>query len=176
LRSGMRRTAEAFVLRRAILAELKQGHPVMVMGDFNDGEHAVSSEIITGERPFKNYAWMRRHDAEQANDRYTEEENEAITEDVEAVRLHSAEKLFVRRSLRDMVYTASYGGVFESIDQIYFSRHFHPEYEKRIGEMEYFSAFNDHLTDGSHPEAPYNKLASDHGQIMAHMRLRGAAG
>ncbi|MEM8537047.1 MAG: alpha-1,4 polygalactosaminidase, partial [Pseudomonadota bacterium] len=35
--------------------------------------------------------------------------------------------------------------------------------------MEYFSVLNDHLTDGSHPEAPYNKLASDHGQIMAHM-------
>lgn len=39
------------------------------------------------------------------------------------------------------------------------------------GEMEYFSVFNDHPTDGSHPEASYNKLASDHGQIIAHMRL-----
>ena len=43
-----------------------------------------------------------------------------------------------------------------------------------IGEMEYFSVLNDHLTDGSHPEAPYNKLASDHGQIIAHMRLKDA--
>ncbi|MEO0783052.1 MAG: alpha-1,4 polygalactosaminidase, partial [Pseudomonadota bacterium] len=41
----------------------------------------------------------------------------------------------------------------------------------RLGEMRYFSVFNDHLTDGSHPEAPYNKLASDHGQIMAHMDI-----
>jgi hypothetical protein len=39
--------------------------------------------------------------------------------------------------------------------------------------MEYFSVLNDHLTDGSHAEAPYNKLASDHGQIMAHMILKG---
>ncbi|MEL6516850.1 MAG: alpha-1,4 polygalactosaminidase, partial [Pseudomonadota bacterium] len=146
--------------------------PVIVLGDFNDGEHAVSSEIIAGERPFRNYSWMRRHDAQRPNDRYSKEENEQITEAIERVRLHSAEKLFVRRSLRDMVYTASFGGVFESIDQIFFSRHFHPEYADRIGEMEYFSVFNDHLTDGSHPEAPYNKLASDHGQIMAHMRLR----
>jgi len=37
--------------------------------------------------------------------------------------------------------------------------------------MTYFSTFNDHITDGSHAEAPYNKLASDHGQIMAHIRL-----
>jgi len=72
---------------------------------------------------------------------------------------------------RDMVYTSAFGGVFESIDQILMSRHFHPDDAQRIGEMEYFSVLNDHLTDGSHSEAPYNKLASDHGQIMAHMRL-----
>ncbi|MEM1064194.1 MAG: endonuclease/exonuclease/phosphatase family protein [Pseudomonadota bacterium] len=176
LRSALRRMAEAWVLRRAILAELDRGNPVIVLGDFNDGEHAVSSEIISGERPFRNYAWMRRHNAERPNDRYSEEEAKTITEAVERVRLHSAEKLFVRRSLRDMVYTAAFGGVFESIDQILFSRHFHPEFEGRIGEMEYFSVFNDHLTDGSHPEAPYNKLASDHGQIMAHLRLGRAGG
>ena len=143
----------------------------MVLGDFNDGEHAVSSEIIAGERPFRNYSWMLRHDAKHAQDRYSKKEAEEITEKVDRVRLHSAEKLFVRKSLRDMVYTSAFGGVFESIDQIFLSRHFHPDYARKIGEMEYFSVFNDHLTDGSHPEAPYNKLASDHGQIMAHMVL-----
>lgn len=172
LRSAVRRMAEAWVMRREIVAELRAGHPVMVLGDFNDGEHAVSSEIIAGEVPFRNYQWMLRHDAQHAGDRYTFEENAQITEDVEAVRLHSAEKLFVRKSLRDMVYTSAFGGVYESIDQIFMSRHFHPDRSDRIGDMVYFSALNDHLTDGSHPEAPYNKLASDHGQIVAHMRLR----
>ncbi len=171
LRAGLRRMAEAWVLRGLILDELARDRPVMVMGDFNDGEHAVSSEIITGEVPFKNYAWMRRHDAKKANDRYSDEEAEQIREAIERVRLHSAEKLFVRKSLRDMVYTSAFGGVFESIDQILMSRHFHPDNPARIGQMEYFSVLNDHLTDGSHPEAPYNKLASDHGQIMAHVRL-----
>lgn len=172
LRAGLRRMAEAWVLRDAILRELQAGHPVMVTGDFNDGEHAVSSEIVSGERPFRNYAWMLRHDAKAANDRYSKEENEQITEDVEAVKLHSAEKMFVRKSLRDMVYTSAFGGVYESIDQIYMSRDFLPDFDKSIGEMEYFSVLNDHLTDGSHAEAPYNKLASDHGQIVAHMRLK----
>ncbi|WP_420858464.1 endonuclease/exonuclease/phosphatase family protein [Marivivens marinus] len=171
LRAGLRRMAEAWVLREAIIEELDAGHPVVVMGDFNDGEHAVSSEIIAGEVPFKNYSWMLRHDAKDYSDRYSKDENKRITEMVERVRLHSAEKLFVRKSLRDMVFTSAFGGVFESIDQIYLSRHFHPDYKKRIGEMEYFSVLNDHLTDGSHPEAPYNKLASDHGQIVAHMRI-----
>lgn len=171
LRAATRRMAEAWVLRQAIVAELNAGNPVIAMGDYNDGEHAVSSEIIAGERPFKNYGWMLRHDAEHRSDRYSAEENEQITEAVERVRLRSAEKLFVRKSLRDMVYTSAFGGVFESIDQVWLSRHFDPDFEGRIGDMTYFSVLNDHLTDGSHPEAPYNKLASDHGQIMAHLRV-----
>lgn len=172
-RAAMRRMAEAWVLRGAIISELRQGHPVMVLRDFNDSQNAVSSEIISGEAPFKNYAWMLRHDAQHRGDRYTDDESKQITEDIEAARLHSAEKLFVRKSLRDMVYTSAFGGVYESIDQILMSRHFLPEWPGHIGEMEYFSVLNDHLTDGSHPEAPYNKLASDHGQIMATIKLTG---
>ncbi len=172
LRATLRRMAEAWVLRRAIVEELKAGNPVMAMGDFNDGEHAVSSEIISGEHPFKNYAWMLRHDAEHRSDRYSDEENAQIREDIESVRLHSAERQFVRKSARDMVYTAAFGGVYESIDQIYMSRHFLQGAPGSIGQMDYFSVLNDHLTDGSHAEAPYNKLASDHGQIIAHMRLK----
>ena len=172
LRAGLRRMAEAWVLRREILAELDAGNPVMVLGDFNDSEHAVSSEIITGEAPFKNYAWMRRHDAAHKGDRYKDHENDAIQEQINAVRLHSAEKMFVRKSARDMVYTSAFGGVFESIDQILVSRHFNGDDAAALGEMTYFNVLNDHLTDGSHPEAPHNKLASDHGQIMAHFTLK----
>ena len=171
-RAAMRRMAEAWVLRGAIVAELRAGNPVVVLGDFNDSEHAVSSEIITGEVPFKNYAWMLRHNAEHRGDRYSDAENAQITEDIEAVRLHSAEKMFVRKSLRDMIYTSAFGGNYESIDQILMSRHFNPDWNGHIGEMTYFSVLNDHLTDGSHPEAPYNKLASDHGQIMATITLK----
>ncbi len=171
MRAAVRRMAEAWVLRKAIVAELEQGRPVMVTGDFNDGEHAVSSEIISGETPFKNYAWMLRHDAQTPRDRYSDDQDAQIRGDMLKLQLTAAEKLFVRKSLRDMVYTTAFGGVHESIDQIYLSRHFHPDNAQAIGEMEYFSVLNDHLTDGSHPEAPYNKLASDHGQIIAHMRI-----
>ncbi|MEL7164618.1 MAG: endonuclease/exonuclease/phosphatase family protein [Pseudomonadota bacterium] len=170
-RAALRRMAEAWVLRRAIVAELEAGHPVLVTGDFNDGAHAVSSEIISGEVPFKNYAWMLRHDAETPRDRYSDDEDAQIREAIDAMRLHSAEAQFVRKSSRDMVYTAAFGGVYESIDQIYMSRHFLAGSPDSIGQMDYFSVLNDHLADGSHPESPYNKLASDHGQIIAHMRL-----
>lgn len=174
-RAAMRRMAEAWVLRGAIIGELRQDRPVIVLGDFNDNQTAVSTEIITGEVPFKNYAWMLRHDAEHRGDRYTEEEAAQIEEDIEAVRLHGAEAMFVRKSLRDMVYTAAFGGHYESIDQILMSRHFTPEWPGSLGEMTYFSVLNDHLTDGSHPEAPYNKLASDHGQIMATIQMKGGS-
>ncbi len=171
LRAALRRMAEAYVLRSLIVEELAKGHPVMAMGDFNDGEHAVSSEIISGETPFRNYAWMLRHDARYRNDRYSDDENTQIHEDIDALRLRSAENMFLRKSLRDVVYTTAFGGVHESIDQIYMSRHFDPSWTGSVGEMQYYTVLNDHLTDGSHPEAPYNKLASDHGQIMAHMVL-----
>ncbi|MFS4582154.1 endonuclease/exonuclease/phosphatase family protein [Phaeobacter sp. C3_T13_0] len=174
LRAALRRMAEAWVLRRAVLEELQQNRPVMVLGDFNDGEYAVSSEIISGETPFRNYSWMLRHDARHSGDRYSSEEDHKIRETIDRLRLRAAERMFLKKSLRDVVYTTAFGGVHESIDQIYMSRHFDPEWRGSIGEMQYFSVFNDHLTDGSHPEAPYNKLASDHGQIMAHMRLNSA--
>ncbi|UWS04540.1 endonuclease/exonuclease/phosphatase family protein [Phaeobacter inhibens] len=174
LRAALRRMAEAWVLRRMILDELEQNRPVMVLGDFNDGENAVSSEIISGETPFRNYSWMLRHDARHSGDRYSAEEDRQIRETIDKFQLRSAEKQFLKKSLRDVVYTTAFGGVHESIDQIYMSRHFDPDWAGCIGEMQYFSVFNDHLTDGSHPEAPYNKLASDHGQIMAHMRLKSA--
>jgi len=98
LRAATRRMAEAWVLRRLIVEELQAGHPVMVLGDFNDSENAVSSEIIAGERPFKNYSWMLRHDASHPNNRYSKEENEQIQEAVDQVRLESCEKLFVKKS------------------------------------------------------------------------------
>lgn len=173
MRSAVRRMAEAAVLREQIVSELKSGNPVMVLGDYNDSEHAVSSEIISGETPFKNYAWMRRHDAKTRKERYSDEEDTLIRSEILKYQLVSAEKQFVKKSLRDMVYTAAFGGNYESIDQILMSRHFNPDNADAIGTMDYFSVLNDHLTDGSHPEAPYNKLASDHGQIIAHMRLNG---
>ena len=63
--------------------------------------------------------------------------------------------------------------MYESIDQILLSQHFLGHGPDSIGQMQYFSVLNDHLTDGAQPEAPYNKLASDHGQIMATLRLNG---
>ena len=66
LRSMLRRTAEAAVLRKLIVEELALDNPVLVLGDMNDGDQAVSSAVIIGERPYKNYSWMRRQYATTA--------------------------------------------------------------------------------------------------------------
>lgn len=171
LRAMLRRTAEAYVLRTLIAEELKQDNPVMVLGDFNDSEYSVSSAMIKGERPFKNYSWIRKHDAKHKGDRYSDQDDLVIRAQIEQYQLQSAEMQFIKNSQRDMVYTSAFGGVYESIDQILMSQHFIEGSANNIGKMEYFSVLNDHITDGAHSEAPYNKLASDHGQIMAHMRL-----
>lgn len=173
-RALMRRTCEAVAVRRLVVKELDAGNPVVVLGDFNDGEHAVSSAIIAGERPFKNYSWLRRHDATKPNQRYTREENDQIQEAVSSKRLISAEALHTRKSLRDMIYTSAFGGVYESIDQILLSRHFQPDYEDAAFTLDYLQVLNDHLTDGSFEEAPYNKLASDHGQLVAAISAVGS--
>ncbi len=171
VRALTRRAAEAVALRRMIVAELARGVPVIALGDFNDGETSVPAAIVAGERPFRNYAWMRRHDAKRANDRYSEAEDARIRRAVGDVMLESAERMFVRRSARDTLYTSVFRGVYESIDQIYLSRHFRAGHPDQVAELDYCATFNDHLTDGSHPEAPYNKLASDHGQIVASLRF-----
>ncbi len=170
LRAALRRCGEALVLRRLILEEIGQGNPVIALGDFNDNEHAVSSQIIAGEKPFHNYSWLRRHDATHPDDRYTKQENEQIQEAVRKVLLVSAEAMFVRRALRDLIYTSSFNGVYESIDQILLSHHFQQGHEGQVGELEYLQCFNDHLSDDSFADAPYNKLASDHGQLVATLR------
>lgn len=167
MRAAVRRMGEALVMRRLVLETIEAGHPVIVLGDMNDALNSVSSEILSGERPFKNYAWTRRHDAKHENDRYTNAENDQIQTAIRTGMLESAERIFVRRAQRDMVYTAAFNGVYESIDLILLSGHFQEGHHLQAGQLDYLKCFNDHLTDGSFEEAPYNKLASDHGQLVA---------
>jgi hypothetical protein len=56
LRAAVRRMEEAWILRREIVVELAAGNAVIALGESNGGEYAVSSEIISGGKPFTNYA------------------------------------------------------------------------------------------------------------------------
>ncbi|RAP40995.1 alpha-1,4 polygalactosaminidase [Rhodovulum viride] len=172
LRSGLRRMSEAWVLRRLVLDELALDRPVIVLGDLNDDDRSATHEIICGERPLPDYSWMRRPNPHGPDDRYTKAESDQIREAIDRVRLQAAAQLFMRQSLRDMIYTASFAGVYQALDAILLSRHFDPDRVDRIGEMIHFGAYNDHITDGADPQSPAARIVSDHGQVMAHIRLR----
>ncbi|MBN2906428.1 MAG: endonuclease/exonuclease/phosphatase family protein [Rhodobacteraceae bacterium] len=171
LRASLRRMAEAWVLRKLVLDELDQGRPVIVLGDFNDVPRSPTQEILTGEAPLPDYTRTRRHDAQDAADWHSPDQAAAIHESVTQVRLHSAQDLFARQTGRDVVFTTAFDGVFTSLDAILLSRHFHPDWPGRIAQMSHLSAFNDHVAGARPPGEPGRTGASDHGQLVAHMRL-----
>lgn len=165
LRAGLRRMAEAWVVRRLILAEIAHGHPVIVTGDFNDSEGAVSSEILRGETPMPDYTDLRRAGARAAADFHTDDEAARIRAQIEAVLLHSAETIAPPNAPDRDTRTTAFG----SLDRILVSRHFHPDFPDRLGEVEDFFAFNAHILDQPQAET---SMMSDHGQIVAQIRLR----
>ncbi len=165
LRAGLRRMAEAWVLRSLVLDELAHGHPVMITGDFNDTEGAVSSEIVRGEAPFVGDAPLRRPDAGKADDFHTAEEAARIDEQISAVHLHSAADLVAPARSRETALTTAFG----NLDRILVSRHFHPDFPDGLGVIEDFLTLNDHILPKPPPDTT---MASDHGQIVAQVRLR----
>lgn len=173
LRATLRRLAEAYALRKLVLEELAHGHPVIVLGDFNDVESAISTRIVMGERPVTDATWRRRPDAAAADDTYSPEEARRIRAQMEAVRLTSAAALFRRKTLCAPDPSTGFQGRFETVDHILLSRHFHPDAPDRIGTLEHLTVLNDHIADGTRPEAPWNDVQTDHAQVIAHFSFDG---
>ena len=69
---------------------------------------------------------------------------------------------------RDVAYTDIHEGRYETIDHILVSEEFNPDSRFAIGAVEEVHYFNDHIT----LEMPE---ASDHGQVMARIKLFGAS-
>ena len=61
-----------------------------------------------------------------------------------------------------------------ALDHIMVSEEFHGPNPDGVGEIEYVQVFNDHILDemASLDEVP--RTRSDHGQVVAKIRLRGA--
>ena len=93
-----------------------------------------------------------------------------IIQSIKAIRRHAMEKPFLCKPLRELIYPLYLQTYSKALTGIDMPRHVPPDGN---GDMDYVSVLNDHLAGGSHLEAPCNKLASDHGQIMAHLRLQG---
>ncbi len=145
LRSLMMRGAEAAAIRHIVIDVLKRTHePLIVMGDFNDGPHSVTTQIIaaTGEVAYDKGA------------------RDAALWNAYEVQGEMALK-------RDVAYSHVHQGSPEVLDQIFVSEEFLPRSRFSIGDVRRVDYFNDHLQEGK------DRSRSDHGFVRAVIRVFG---
>ncbi len=153
-RSLIMRAAEATALRM-ILMETLQGtsHPVIVIGDVNDSGLSVTSRILSGEPPGRDF----RPDQKQR---------------IWDTLLYPVKDIQGRRSYGDFYFTHIHGGHYESLDHIMVSQEFVAENPRSVGRVTYVSVLNDHLIDESLSRDEVEVWQSDHGQVVATIDLK----
>ena len=143
LRSLQRRGAEAVALR-VLASELgRSSRPRIVLGDFNDIANAVTTSIVMGAGAPCEPGMEMRE------------------------RLYDANAIALRQdAARHAGYTNIHDSAYMTIDHILVSEHFHAASPRAIGVLQEVTYLNDHLLLG----LPY---ASDHGQVLARIKLLG---
>ena len=143
LRSLQRRGAEAVALR-VLASELGHSNrPRIVLGDFNDIANAVTTSIVMGAGAPCEPGMEMRE------------------------RLYDANAIALRQdAARHAGYTNIHDSAYMTIDHILVSEHFHAASPRAIGVLQEVTYLNDHLLLG----LPH---ASDHGQVLARIKLLG---
>ncbi|MEM9505269.1 MAG: endonuclease/exonuclease/phosphatase family protein [Cyanobacteria bacterium P01_E01_bin.43] len=141
--STIRRTAEAAALR-ILVTEISKDtqHPVVVVGDLNDGALSNTLSIITQQPPFRMYESSR---VGHRND----------------VGLYTSSILQQMRSLRDAFYTHEFRGIQEVIDHVLVSEQFYDHSDQRLWSFKEMRVWNDYVEDD-------DKSTSDHGVVTTH--------
>lgn len=144
LRSLLMRGAEAAALR-CIVIDLLAGSdvPLVVMGDFNDHPHSVTTQMVaaTSEAGYNKAA--------------------------RALALFNAYEVQGESALKkDVAYSHIYQGFPEILDQIFVSEAFLADSRRALGDVQRVDYFNDHLHEG------HDRTRSDHGLVRALLRLR----
>jgi predicted extracellular nuclease len=154
VRSLIRRGIEAAGVRAFLSNELERfpERPIVVLGDLNDNDTAVTNQSILGEPPF------HRLPSEEKIKRWNHVFQN--TKDVQA-----------RKSIENFHYTYIHNGHYESLDNIFISNHFADLNAKKIGRIIDVRLYNDHVIDDtvSMDHKPF--YASDHGQVVANIKL-----
>jgi hypothetical protein len=153
-RSLIVRAAEAAALRALLVKEMQDNdQPVIVIGDLNDAVHSVSTQIVAGSPPWQ---FLPIDDKRKIWD----------------VLLYNTSEIQSRQSERDVTYSYVYNGNYHTIDHIFVSQEFHRLNPSRIGKVEFVRFFNDHIVDGTLSSDNSGRIESDHGQIVATLRLK----
>jgi predicted extracellular nuclease len=143
LRSLIIRGAEAVALRHFVVDALKRTRePLVVMGDFNDSTHSVTTQLV----------------AATSEVAYNRAARDVALFDAYSIQGENALK-------KNVAYSHIYQGSPEVLDQILLSEEFVPGSKFAIGDVRRVDYFNDHLHEGR------NRGLSDHGFVRAVLRL-----
>ncbi len=144
LRSLIIRGAEAAAMRAIVVDVLKRTHePLIVMGDFNDGPHSVTTQMIAATNEV------------------------AFDKGARDTALFNAYEVQGEMALKkDVAYSHIHQGFPEVLDQILVSEEFLPNSRFSIGDVRRVDYFNDHLQEGK------DRSRSDHGFVRAVIRVR----
>ncbi|NDJ60664.1 MAG: endonuclease/exonuclease/phosphatase family protein [Chloroflexi bacterium] len=153
-RSLIRRAAEAVALRAVLVESLRETRlPVVVLGDMNDSVSAVTSEIMAGAPPWR---FLPR------------EQKEAIWD----VLLYNVKDIQARRSYVDVYFTHIFNGHYDALDHILVSEEWVRENPDHVGQVVNVRVYNDHIVDETLALDDVPNWQSDHGQVVAEIRLR----
>ncbi len=144
LRSLLLRAAEAAALRCIVIDLLEHTRmPLVVMGDFNDNPHSVTTQLIAAT-------------SEAVYDKAARD-----------VALFNAYEIQGESALKkDVAYSHIHQGYPEVLDQIFVSEEFLAGGRHSLGDVRRVDYFNDHLHEGR------DRAHSDHGFVRALLRLR----
>ncbi len=161
VRSLTIRAMEAAALRALVLdvvddpeaGDDPRGEPVIVLGDLNDAEQAVSTRAVSGERP-----WLFA----------PFEEKKRIWDTL----LYNVHELQAEQSLSGAAYSHIHDGHYEILDHIMLSQEFHRLFRGNIGEFRNARVFNDHLVDRGQSDERGDRIIGDHGVPVAEIKLK----
>jgi len=144
LRSLTMRAAESVALRVLVHSRLQDTRePLVLMGDLNDGPHAVTTQIVAAIHAV-------------AYDRSARD----------TALFHALDVQSEPAIRRDVAYSHVYQGWPAMLDQIWVSEEFVANSRFAIGEVRRVEVFNDHLQEGR------DRTRSDHGFVRALVMLR----
>lgn len=153
-RALIQRAGEAIAVRVILMEFLKhRNYPVILMGDINDGGRAVTSQILSGEAPFRKMPFDQKQ----------------LSWDV---LLYHVKDIQARHSYGDYYYTHIHNGHYDSLDHIMVSQEFVAENPHHIGKVGYVAVLNDHLIDDTLSSNGVRSWQSDHGQVVAAIELK----
>jgi len=154
IRSLIRRGIEAVGVRH-ILSDCivkREGVPIVVLGDLNDNDTAVTSQAILGDEP------ARKLPPEIKGERWKHV-------------FQNCRDIQARKSIENFFYSYIHNGHYECLDNIFVSNHFAEQNAKRLGRVIDLRTFNDHVLDDKTSLDRKPVFVSDHGQIVANLEL-----